>query len=797
MSKNENEDKIGIIKNSFNFVTQKILEYVESIKLSNTINYYSIDKNSIALDNIGKLNLYGISFKNKTNELKTIDDFDSLTKEYSAYKNAKLFLFFINKNENKNILIFSTEKKIIETISGQYDLDMLNSNEIVNGLLEIFLLGKKNIIDNKVINTLDITNFDEDIKIDEGLKKITFNKRISNAANSIIKEYKIYQAISSKENQFDPIDFFRNGEWEGVVQIMLDLSTSSLEHFIKRVKYASELGDAITNKATAALLKNKDALHEYLNTRVIAQAIMYLNNPNQKTKIENQIGLNFEENLNTGTKLLANTLIMKRDFHLYFPIKKEYCQNLLKSSLAKPNNIPLKKKVPDTWGMDINGNLINISYGDNNKPHAAIIGDTGVGKSVSVGKTVKNIIGLTENKVKYIDDIRLRFCDVGWTNSKSFLKMQMLEPEKTEILESSISTFKFNLLDFDLENNILDNEIKFAISLMNIILAAKDTENEKSLSFTPLEEDALYRAILKVVNEKKTIKTSLYELINERGYKDVVNKLLEMGYSLETNNTEIKEKEYDFLRKPIVQNLIEEIEDIYHSPNISETDKLLHAELLQKVKAIQSYKTFSYFSNFNFHLNKNIYYIDFSEIKESSLEDFIGIFWMLFKKWMTIDKKINEERTALGLDKIQCYYFIEEAHNFTKIKKFNDLFTVATRETRKYDIYLIFITQYISDLPVNVWNALGTRTILFSGPDKEKVLKQLKKQEEKIDPNSIYLFEKIKNTANERYMFVYNESGSYAIKYLFEEEELEMYKPYSLNAKNSIEEKKERKGKEL
>jgi hypothetical protein len=89
----------------------------------------------------------------------------------------------------------------------------------------------------------------------------------------------------------------------------------------------------------------------------------------------------------------------------------------------------------------------------------------------------------------------------------------------------------------------------------------------------------------------------------------------------------------------------------------------------------------------------------------------------------------------------ETYYIIEEAHNFTKLKSFKNLFGVITREAAKYKLHFGFVTQYVADMPEEVLQSLGTKIIMPSEDTKE----QLKDLEENLwfkKPDYVEFFSK-------------------------------------------------------
>jgi hypothetical protein len=150
---------------------------------------------------------------------------------------------------------------------------------------------------------------------------------------------------------------------------------------------------------------------------------------------------------------------------------------------------------------------------------------------------------------------------------------------------------------------------------------------------------------------------------------------------------------------------------------------------------------------------------------------------MLFKKWYKKDKEEAMKELNKGKLPKTCYYFVEEAHNFFTIPSFRKLLEVASREARKYHIYLIFISQRTEDIPDDIFTSIATRIFFFQ---PEKKVETRKAIEIKIGGEEYRMPDEMRNVFDriEPFQaFILHDKGATGCNLMLTPEELELFVP--------------------
>lgn len=764
-----------------NKVFGKALSFMLNMNLNKTINVFHINKYSLGLDFANNNQLYCTRLINKSNIYKEYDNFNQLQDSVKFSTNSKAYLYFTKKGLHQAIYIFSLNEDIVRQVAKDFGTKLLVGEKIIEALHDVFMIPEREIKNNSYINT---EYFNE---LDVLYKQLP--QRIAIASDNIFKKYNIYQGVSYQLNHnFNPVTFF-NKKWNGVFCLMIDFGAASIRRHLKLKKDDTALGDKKLNVATKKLIEDtdmKDLYDEMLNKTVLVNSMLFIDNTDEISALSNELKISFQENYLTSPKILPRTLINSRDatFDLITP-----STNISKYFISTHKEITVKAErkrngIPDFYGRDINGAFVNYAYyGENGNPHSIMIGSPGSGKSVAVCKIVSNVTGLDlENmKINYLDNVKVKFCDVGYTAGGLFEKLRDIKPEAVQVLDSRIENLKFSLFDIDKQKNGKADiaDVKFTAYFINTILEVSNTQ-----ILSQLEEEKLITAIEEIIETNYFLDLTLLEVYN-LGLEEEVERMYEMGYSSNNHISDLKEKEFDKFRKPTLSTLISYLQHTKSRTDLSESQKAVYSSLILKMQGLLSCHNFSTFSNVELKQNFPLQYIDFDKIKEDK-KLFTSSFWMLFKKWYKKDKE--EAMAELNKGKIPktSYYVVEEAHNFFSIPSFKQLLEVATREARKYHIYLIFISQKIEDIPNEIFSSIGTRMLFFAPEKKAETKRAIENKiggEEYRMPNEeANVFNKIEAFQ----AFIIHDNGSTGCNFMVTDEELKIFTPKEIYQERAI-----------
>lgn len=756
-----------------NLLFGKAISFLLNMNFNKTINVFKINEQSLSLDLSGLSELYCVRLINKSNVYREYPNFEQLHDSIKFTDNARAYLYYVKKGMYQAIYVFSLHQDIVRQIAKDFSTEILTGVEIIDAIHDIFLIPEREIVDNSYKN-IEYKNPDSKYEVDVMYRHLP--QRIALASSTIFKKYTVYQGVSYQNNtDFSPVNFFKR-KWNGVFSLMIDFSSSSVERHLKIKRDESQLGDKKLHDETKKLLENadyKEFLDDVLNKCLVVNSFLFIDNIDEISAISSDLKISFQENYLTSFSLIPKTIINARDttFDYVIPIAnvKKYFVSTHKKIIEEVKR--KKGHLPDFYGKDINGAFVNYAYADNDNPHCIYIGASGSGKSVGICKTVSSIIGfdIKENKIKYLKDRKIKFCDVGYTAGGFIERLKEIEPERVEIISSRIETLRFSL--FEIEKDSLGKAVKedvlFTTYFINTMFEVSGMQ-----SMPLMEEEKLIEAIEYIIENNIMIDYKLME-IEKFGLEKEVEEMMRYGYKKTDNISDLKEDIFHMFKKPTLQCLINYIENYSKRAELTTSTRNVYQSLLAKIESLRVYTLFAYYSNVDFVKNTNIYYIDFNRIKEDT-KIFTATFWMLFKKWYKRDKEEAMLELAKGKLPIPSYYIIEEAHNFLSIPSFKKLLGVASREARKFHVYLNFISQKIEDIPDEIFSSISTRILYFKQDKKIEVKKSLReKKGGDIPPEEEAVFDKI-----EPFMaYIMHDEGVTGCNQMLTEEELALFIP--------------------
>ncbi len=765
-----------LLKRSINGV----VNFFSYIDLFKTINVYGIENNYVYIDPSLQKKLYAIKLENNfpyINELNKLNNIYDIANESSfETKEKTLAIFFVKNDLKQSIYIHSLNKIFIEKLSSYFNVDMLSGKEIVDSLFDIFNLGDYVVKNNEIIKANQIKQIDFSlVDFQQDIMNYKFRKLTQIALDKIWNKYKIYQGVFfGLNNNFIPSELFKI-DWNGTLSIWLNFDGEQTYYNIKNNYDVAKYGDTKMIEVFKKLLKeeDKEQIEDLIKSHYcLINSILYLKDNKNITRIQDSLKIQFEENLLTSNKIISKTILLNRDTDFNEVVPIEYTQKFFATMHKKSS------QNPDFYAIDINNSFVNFSFSDNQNPHSFIGGDTGAGKSVAVLKLMTMFANIDLNNFKsdVIENkkVKFRYSDVGYTAGNIVKNLKYTYPDEVKIIRSQIGKQKFSL--FDVEKNSfgepLDNEVEFVVNLVNVALEAV----EETQVLKALEQAFFKETFRKLITDKEYIDYSLEEIRN-LGFEEEVEKMLNSGYALHSKISEVKtdERLEEKFKQPTLDLMIEALHYKSKLNTVTEENKLIMESLGTKLEILKSYKIFNDFSNVKIDANRSFYYVDFDEIKDDK-KNFIVIFWLLFKRWITLDKKIAKEKINNDEEKPIIYYIVEEAHNFFAIKSFRKMLETVTKELRKFGGRLVFISQKFDDIPSSILSELSTKIYIF--PEGKKLeTKKMVKDKFKISEKGLELFDYVSDKP--RIMFVYTDRGVSLCHLPIKEEELKYFQPFS------------------
>jgi energy-coupling factor transporter ATP-binding protein EcfA2 len=422
----------------------------------------------------------------------------------------------------------------------------------------------------------------------------------------------------------------------------------------------------------------------------------------------------------------------------------------------------------DFWGYDIFGSFVNYAFRANKNPHSFIVAPSGSGKSFTLLKMISQIIrfDIKREAAQKIDENLVRFFDVGFTGLKFVKTLQnFYGNEKVGVLESKLNDVKFSLLDMKLTSDGIprNDEYIYMLSMMDIIL-----ETNKEEPLTGLERQEVMGAV------NALFSTGDHEYLTVAKLRDLgydTSELTALGYSDFDKTNKIKEEKFNKYKVPMLSDLIHELDKRYRDSTTSESRKQILEKLTLKIKVIDSIGFFSYFNKTKLDF-KSFYYMDFQYIK-SDAKVFVAIFWFFLNTLYRQDVEDAMNAREQGKEPQNKYYIIEEAHNFLKLKTFQALFEVMSREARKYRIHLMFVTQDLDDIPKPIMNNIATKMLIY--PRQQKDIDRMANQIQNIFSTNSKDMEEVFKKLERFTMLIDSDLGTFGFKFDVSDEELALF----------------------
>ncbi|EOC5006589.1 hypothetical protein ACI4X5_001487 [Campylobacter upsaliensis] len=658
--------------------------------------------------------LYGIELSGKSNLAHYLrsEALAELIRDNKDSEDSFFYYVLLKQGQFQKQYLFSHNVVLIKTLAKYYAISLLSGIELTNALYHLYLQNSFYVEDKQIKPSLQIEKNDD---FSEPCF-MSFKRLARQAIRKNYKDISIFQAFKHLDIKEANIENIFKLNFTGSIWMHIDLSSHHIQNHISRlINYAKIVGD----KKPFVDLQNA-----YKNNKEFELAL--INTTAFLKDYDEQIIGSLGSSLKTSfiaKELFKNQHLQKsplkfKDNEFNFLVKSDYLHNFIASTHKKLT------KEPDIYGVDKNGAFVNYSFSNENKnPHSCIIATSGAGKSVSKQKIIAQLIGLDfengecHNLGKEKGQFRIRSYDIGFSDENLMRLIKNNPKNNIAIVESDFYHFSYNIMALNFRNpKVFKADLQFNKDLVSIIL---ETQNTEALN---INEQAFFESLTKKLYQSKEYQRYRVRDIKNT-HKELYEKLFSLGYNDSTFLQDLKEEEFDFLKTPLLIDIVKMASKESQNMQIKEEDRKDYASLARKLDAIEKLELFSNFDKISIK-DADIISMDLNNFKESSL--FVPIFLCIFQKTYYKDREYALECKRKGEARPKLFYAIEEAMNFFSVPYFTIMFNKLAREARKYNVHLCFITQFAKDIPKATLENLDTRIMLLSPENKFETIEGTK-----------------------------------------------------------------------
>lgn len=646
---------------------------------------------------------------------------DQLYETASKDLNGYFFQALLKEGAYQKQYIFSYSRELIETMANVFDIKLLKGEEIVDVIFDLFLQNSYYVADKQIHRQLNIS---EDIVASSEPVDHTFNKILKNNIFKNLNEFDIYQGYKAKKNNRQiSYNQLYNIDFSGVIWGYFDFSKVRVSGFINnlvsRTKFYGgkepfeELQKRYDSNSLPLVLTNYLIIAKDLDKSVLNQISEVLN-------------ISFVQKDIDYYSILKKTPLKYRDSGFDLLVELDFLYNKITSVHKHASS------EPDIYGKDNKKAHINYGFScDNSNPHSIFIAPTGSGKSVAKQKATSQMLDI-DFETGHARKLGLeggfygvRNFDVGYSDQPTFELLHGNVKNSTGEIQSTLDKFSFNPVNYECNEYGVPSveDIQFGIDLISMVLESQNSSSLGGSIGLDVGESSKFKEIVLNLYEKKE-----YQAYTVRFLKDepeIYHKLMDKGYSPNTKLREIKEEGYEYLKVPLLADVVRQASIQKTNEQRSVNDRESFQSLETKLNDVNSLGYFSRFDNINIQ-NTAYLYCDLNNIKESSLfvPMFFSIFWKVYIKDRT--RALNNKRAGEPSPKL--LYLIEESSNHFRFKTFETMFEKLIFEARKYNVHMMFVLQNCEDVPYTIFKNINTRIFLFPPKQKEDIIHYIKNE---------------------------------------------------------------------
>jgi len=668
---------------------------------------------------------------------------DTLATQYSDDETGEMTWVLIKDGIYRKNLIFTRNKKLAEEIESATSSIMLTFDEIFNRILSLFfhneysidwykreLKQKHNIVlDEEYVNPLNQMN-------------LLIRERVFANYNKV----KFFQATSYKydlkeeEIKFDINGFF-NINFKGALFTKILFSKDRIKADLEHQKFNSSM--AQFSSRDKDVIKNLIKSIDTHNRVMINTTLMVFddNGKNISTLVEKAASCKLDIVSRDSRELNNKTAILKNNRNFSRVVNRYFLYNYISY------NTKLDSDKPHLVGTNADGSYNNFGFkkatAKNSIPkaHTILLGTSGAGKTITANEIFKQLLGYDyENQIlHHLNETNHVIFDIKDSFYHQVKKLKEQFPDNVDINDFDKNEFMYNIVDCEVfiekgKRQVDQSDLDFSATLISLILSSSGGNTDEALSSSEAEEykDALREVYVKGQYDRLPI--SEIRGSHEAEYK----KIRALGYSEFIPFDQIKEKEFDKFKKPLIHNVINQLkqrETNYRIRNRNMEEKLAQS-LIYKLETIAKMQIFSSFSKLNFKKKEIIYFRTDSIVGGSDYGYLVFAMQSILAK--QIKKSQHKKRLEYKGPKDKQYrplvfFWYEEARNIfaNKLFKEKEVFERIINEWRSYDMVFFPVTQEPQHIPDSILNGFEIKMILTSGDDedeKAELIKNLSKR---------------------------------------------------------------------
>ncbi len=661
------------------------------------INDYDIEINHVFS------NLYGIQIVSNIERVRVVPE-ETIAKLHSVPGNWDRYVHIAIVKEKigdyyyHTVYYFSPNKNIIDILIndfGEVNAKRMTGRQIANAIV-------------KVIHQNQTYKIDENGMLYENMEYFTdYDRFIYDKFNRIIDEvdtdnYSVY--IGAGVLGYPDLNKLFKSKWYGVVWINLNFNDQT--NFI-REKYDKATKNRIDLENMMNQSRNNSNLYSGINTVYIVKDV----NVNEDLVVEifSSLGFSFIEKKYMKDLFVVGTPILARDFDYYFQLRTEMIRPYLFYTFEK-SKIP---RVSEVFGKNRYGSFVSFSsFEENDNPHILVFAPSGAGKSFNMQNMLSQILRVdvkklfTKSQESIRDDVRIRYFDKGFS-AELFFKLMKENRLPVELFSAKIDEISYNVCE-------IDDETDYELSLQIINTALMELGYSEPI--VEYEADKFLEALREIKRDpnKRALPKEKIGVLSEGRFKQLHNvykELLSIGYDDDDYIENIKESRYDFLKQPLIHDVIRLLDNRKMDQSYTERERKSMENLISKLKVIANQQPLSIPTQIPIKGSK-ITYLEYEFLSESKL--FVPIMLAIFKRLIKEDKFNKPENE-------KAYYIVDEAHNLFRNPYFDKALRILVREARKYRMSTVFLTQEFQEIPREV--ITNTHTHMFISPQEAELRK--------------------------------------------------------------------------
>lgn len=679
------------------------------------------------------------------------DNIDSMIRDNKKDPFSYFLYAILKQGKYQKQYIFSPSEKIVKQFAARYGLKLMKGTELVNAIFDLHLENTYYELNKKYERsmTIDANSFEPAYE--------TYTKLIRQSVYNGLQDIDVIQSYKALDISKTDIQGLFKLPFNGSIWTYVDLNQNRIENQISRLITAAKWVGSKDH-----FVKLKEEYSAKRRELVVINSVAMIKG-NYDESVVGSIATSLKCAMihkEIGRKeIVRKTPLKFRDTEFDYLAASDYLNNFITPIHKRGSNNP------DIYGTDKNGAFTNYSFQEENPaPHSILIARTGSGKSVAKQKMISQMIGF-DYKTGYAENlgkVKVRNYDVGYTD-EFYVNHLAAHPENdVGIVESDFDSFNYNLVSIERGDDgmLIETDLQFATDLASIILESQHTE---PLSIG--ESAAFKEAVRNVYDNNKFQKYRIREL--EAKHKKIFARLIELGYNQNDFILDIKEKEYEFLKKPLLRDIQKYAAVQGENNQIKEETRKSNQALSKKLYDIDALKLFSTFDSVDIEM-VDFLSMDLNNFKESTL--FAPVFLCIFQKTYLKDRQYALECKRKRIPKPQLIYALEEAKNLFRVKSFEPMLEKVTLEARKYGVHLMFIVQNADHVPQGILKNIDTKIFLLIEEKKNEIVREV---EEYFAPGANVLTA-LKNT-DQYELCVWYSKGVFNLNFKFEEAEWKLY----------------------